>query len=71
MILCLILEGCVVIFMWLIIFSSFGAGYRMMLRQFEAAEKTVMLLGTADYFGDHTLDYYDQSELKKVSGRLF
>jgi len=51
----------------MILFSSSGAGYRMMLRHFEAAEKTGVVLITADYFSNKTLDYYDKHGLKKVS----
>lgn len=51
----------------MILFSSSGAGYRMMLRHFEAAEKTGFVLVTADYYSNKTLDYYDKHGLKKVS----
>lgn len=51
----------------MVLFSSSGAGYRMMLRHFEAAEKTGFVLVTADYFSNHTLDYYDKHGLKQVS----
>jgi len=40
----------------LILFSSSGTGYRMMLRHFEAAEKTGMILITLDYFKNHIPD---------------
>lgn len=55
----------------MILFSSSGRGYRMMLRHFEAAEKAGILLVTTDYFSNHTLDYYDQRGLKKVSEAHF
>ena len=51
----------------MVLFSSSGAGYRMMLRHFEAAEKTGFVLVTADYFSNHTLDFYDKHGLKAVS----
>lgn len=51
----------------LILFSSSGTGYRMMLRHFEAAEKTGLVLVTTDYFSNHTLDFYNKHGLAKVS----
>ena len=55
----------------MILFSSAGTGYRMMLRHFEAAEKTGFVLITADYFSNHTLDFYNKRNLQKVSKNHF
>lgn len=51
----------------MVLFSSSGTGYRMMLRHFEAAEKAGIVLVTADYYSNHTLDFYNQHGLQKVS----
>ncbi len=39
----------------LVLFSSSGTGYRMMLRHFEAAEKSGMVLVTLDYYSNRTM----------------
>jgi hypothetical protein len=51
----------------LVLFSSSGTGYRMMLRHFEAAEKTGFVLVTADYFSNHTLDFHNKHGLANES----
>lgn len=54
----------------MVLFSSSGTGYRMMLRHFEAAEKAGIVLVTADYYSNKTLYYKDQGQ-EKVSVDYF
>jgi len=55
----------------LILFSPSGTGYKMMLRHFEAAEKTGFVLVTVDYFNNHNLDFYNKQKLGPVSQAHF
>lgn len=55
----------------LILFSSSGTGYRMMLRHFEAAEKTGIILVTADYFSNKNLDFENKDSSTNISAQHF
>ena len=55
----------------MILFSSSGTGYRMMLRHFEAAEKTGFVLVTADYFSNKNLDFENRYNPTNISAKHF
>lgn len=55
----------------LILFSSSGTGYRMMLRHFEAAEKTGIVLVTLDYYSNKNLDFNNRNSQTNVSEKHF
>lgn len=55
----------------LILFSSSGTGYRMMLRHFEAAEKAGFVIVTLDYYSNKNLDFENRNSSTNISEMHF